>query len=114
MKESGKECLKSTIYESTLSTADAVPLPRWGRLRGATLRVKFYKGRCPKVVSSPQPLEATHPCFQATGFNGFRRFKGFKGFRWRLRRILDDGIPVSSAFPSRGRCPEGADRALAA
>ena len=23
--------LKSTIYESTLSTADAVPLPQWGR-----------------------------------------------------------------------------------
>ena len=50
MKESGKERLKSTIYESTLSTADAVPLPRWGRLRGVTLRVDFYKGRCPKVV----------------------------------------------------------------
>ena len=31
MKESGKERLKSTIYESTLSTADAVPLPQWGR-----------------------------------------------------------------------------------
>ncbi|MBD9031995.1 MAG: hypothetical protein EGR19_07315 [Dialister sp.] len=45
---------------------------------------------------------------------GFKRFKGFKGFRWRLRRILDDGIPVSAAFPSRGRCPEGADRAQAA
>ena len=26
-----KERLKSTIYESTLSTADAVPLPQWGR-----------------------------------------------------------------------------------
>ena len=25
--------LKSTIYESALSTADAVPLPQWGRLR---------------------------------------------------------------------------------
>ena len=25
--------LKSTIYESTLSTAGAVPLPQWGRLR---------------------------------------------------------------------------------
>ena len=25
---------KSTIYESTLSTADAVPLPPWGRLIG--------------------------------------------------------------------------------
>ena len=37
-------------YENTLSTADAVALPRWGRLRGATLRVDFYKGRCPKVV----------------------------------------------------------------
>ena len=48
---------------------------------------------------------------------GDLRFKvqglGFKGFRWRLRGILDDGIPISSAFPSRGRCPEGADRAQA-
>ena len=109
-ERSKKERLKSTIYENTLSTADAVPLPRWGRLRGAALRVDVYKGRCPKVVSSHQPLKTTHPCFQTTGFNGFRRFKGF---RWRLRRILDDGIPVSSAFPSRGRCPEGADRAQA-
>ena len=31
MKESGKMHLKSMIYESTLSTADAVPLPQWGR-----------------------------------------------------------------------------------
>ncbi len=31
MKESGKERLKQAIYESTLSTADAVPLPQWGR-----------------------------------------------------------------------------------
>ena len=28
--------------------------------------------------------------------------------------FLEDGILVSSAFPSRGRCPEGADRALTA
>ena len=33
MKKSGKDRLKSTINESTLSTADAVPLPQWGRLR---------------------------------------------------------------------------------
>ena len=32
MKESEEMRLKSTIYESTLSTADAVPLPQWGRL----------------------------------------------------------------------------------
>ena len=33
MKESGKENLKPTIYDKTLSTAGAVPLPQWGRLR---------------------------------------------------------------------------------
>ena len=32
MKESEEMRLKSTIYESTLSTAGAVPLPQWGRL----------------------------------------------------------------------------------
>ena len=34
MKESGEGRLKYAVYESTLSTAGAVPLPRWGRLRG--------------------------------------------------------------------------------
>ena len=33
MKEGEEMRLKSTIYESTLSTAGAVPLPQWGRLR---------------------------------------------------------------------------------
>ena len=32
MKKSGKDRLKYAINESTLSTADAVPLPQWGRL----------------------------------------------------------------------------------
>ena len=33
MKKSEEMRLKSTINESTLSTADAVPLPQWGRQR---------------------------------------------------------------------------------
>ena len=33
VKKSEEERLKSTINESTLSTAGAVPLPQWGRLR---------------------------------------------------------------------------------
>ena len=33
MKKSGGNRLKQAIYESTLSTAGAVPLPQWGRLR---------------------------------------------------------------------------------
>ena len=72
MKEDGKMRLKSTIYESTLSTADAVPLPQWGRQIGggfakiddedaAVLAFVISSttflaaqddetGRCPKVV----------------------------------------------------------------
>ena len=34
MKKSGEMHLKQAINESTLSTADAVPLPQWGRLIG--------------------------------------------------------------------------------
>ena len=33
MKKSGEDRLKCVVYESTLSTAGAVPLPQWGRLR---------------------------------------------------------------------------------
>ena len=42
MKESGKERLKSTIYESTLSTADAVPLPRWGKQISSGYAANIY------------------------------------------------------------------------
>ena len=48
MKESGKERLKSTIYESTLSTADAAPFPDGeGKLVAATPQI--FMGRCPKA-----------------------------------------------------------------
>ena len=43
MKESGEKRLKCGAYESTLSTADAVPLPQGGRLRGAALCADFCK-----------------------------------------------------------------------
>ena len=33
MKESEGDRLKYAVCESTLFTADAVPLPQWGRLR---------------------------------------------------------------------------------
>ena len=50
MKESGKERLKSTIYESTLSTADAVPLPRWGRQISSGYAANIY-GAMPESLS---------------------------------------------------------------
>ena len=51
--------LKYVVYESTLSTANAVPLPRWGRLRRNDASRRFFiKGRCPKVVF--KSLAASH------------------------------------------------------
>ena len=45
-----KERLKSTIYESTRAPLTRSPFPNGEGLGEATLRVDFYKGRCPKVV----------------------------------------------------------------
>ena len=100
----GEKRLKCAVYESTLSTADAVPLPQGGRLRGTALCADFCKGRCPKAVRRHQPLETTHPCFQTMGFNGFKRFNGF---RWRLRRILDDVFPYRQPSPQGEGAPKG-------
>ena len=46
--------LKSTIYESTLSTADAVPLPQWGRQRGGGFAA-------PKKEANPASLRSAAP-----------------------------------------------------
>ena len=54
MKESGKERLKSAIYESTLSTADAAPLPQGGRLKGAALCAIFIKGDARRLEDRSQ------------------------------------------------------------
>ena len=52
MKKSGGDRLKSTIYESTLSTASAVPLPQWGRLRYENAAIpKQSLSRVGKVAS---------------------------------------------------------------
>ena len=49
MKENGEDRLKCVAYESTLSTAGAVPLPQGGRLRGGGFAA-FFIGRCPKMA----------------------------------------------------------------
>ena len=47
MKESEGMRLKSRINESTLSTADAVPLSQWGRLR-------YESTAIPEIKPSPR------------------------------------------------------------
>ena len=56
MKESGKMRLKSTIYESTLSTADAVPLPRWGRQISSGYAANIYGGDARKSLDIRFPV----------------------------------------------------------
>ena len=85
--------LKSTIYESTLSTADAVPLPQWGRQIGggfaeiddevaAVLAFVISSatflaaqddetGRCPKVVCKSLMMYTALKGFRVQG-SGFR------------------------------------------
>ena len=85
--------LKSTIYESTLSTADAVPLPQWGRQIGggfaeiddevaAVLAFVISSatflaaqddetGRCPKVVCKSLVMYTALKGFRVQG-SGFR------------------------------------------
>ena len=53
MKESEEMHLKYVVYESTLSTAGAVPLPRWGRLRGG--------GFAAKKKANPASLRSAAP-----------------------------------------------------
>ena len=69
---------------------------------------------CQRILIKNTPDVVRRPaCFVVKGVQGCGfRVQG-SGLWWRLRRMLDDGILVSSAFPSRERCPEGADRALA-
>ena len=71
---------------------------------------QIYMGRCLKdgsqVTSHQSPV--THFCFKGTTGSA-----GLTGEGGGFAGMLVDGIPVSRAFPSRGRCPGGADRAQA-
>ncbi len=64
MKERGG-CLKSRINESTLSTASAVPLPQWGRLRYENTAfldtTPFPRGKGKEEAASPQKRKPTPP-----------------------------------------------------
>ena len=56
MKKRGEDRLKCAINESTLSTADAVPLPQWGRQRGGGSAAK-KKANPASLRASPLPRE---------------------------------------------------------
>ena len=79
--------LKSTIYESTLSTADAVPLPQWGRQRNENTAF---------LDTTPSPI----------GKAKKRRLRRKKGSQPRLAALISpfQGKGLAWSFPpSRGR-----------
>ena len=61
MKESGEDRLKCVVYESTLSTADAVPLPQWGRLRNKDAAFLVLSERIHAYVEKEQRRTKTSP-----------------------------------------------------
>ena len=96
VKKSEEERLKYAVCESTLSTADAVPLPQWGRLRYENTAIPeikpFPRGEGKEEAASP-PKKGSQLRLAALG----SPFQG-KGLAWTLP-------------PSYGRrCLEGADK----
>ena len=73
--------LKSTIYESTLSTADAVPLPQWGRLRYENTAIPetqpFPRGEGKEEAASPPKKEANPASLRSAAPSKGRGLRGY-------------------------------------
>ena len=92
MKESGKDRLKYAVNESTLSTADAVPLPQWGRLRNEDTafldtkpfpmgkakrrRLRRKKGSQPRLAALGSPFQGKGLVWTLPPSYGRRRPEG--------------------------------------
>ena len=112
MKKSGKDRLKSTIYESTLSTADAVPLPQWGRLRYENADIPEAQpgrqrggGFAAKKEANPASLRSAAPS-KGRGSRGYSLLPTEGGAPKGRRLDGVSGISVSKPSP-RG---EGGER----
>ena len=121
MKKIGKDRHKCVVYESTLSTADAVPLPQWGRQRGGGFAPK---GSQPRLAALGSPFQGkglawTLPpsygrrCPEGAEVGWGKRDEKDRERSSQVRHLRECRCPRYKAFPSRGRCPEGADRVLA-
>ena len=104
MKESEGDRLKSTIYESTLSTVDAVPLPRVGKGASGASRIGFWRYEKDRGQSSQVRRLREHPihrCAVPLPQWGRQRGGGFAAKK--------EANPASlrSAAPSKGRGSRG-------
>ena len=98
MKESGEGRLKCVVCESTLSTADAVPLPRWGRQRGG--------GSAAKKKANPASLRSAAPS-KGRGSRGHSLLPMEGGAPKGRRLDGDSGIPDTKPSPQGEDAPKG-------
>ena len=120
MKERGGDRLKCAINESTLSTADAVPLPQWGRLRyenaaipeaqpsprekAKRRRLRRKKGSQPRLAALGSPFQGKGLAWTLPPSLGRRCPEGAEvGFRYRLKRNVRYAFsPFRPSERSRG------------
>ena len=98
MKESGGDRLKYAVYESTLSTAGAVPLPRWGRQKGG--------GFAAKKEANPASLRAAAPS-KGRGSRGHSLLPLEGGAPKGRRLDGESGIPDTKPSPRGEGAPQG-------
>ena len=84
--------LKSTIYESTLSTADAVPLPRVGKAKRRRLR-RPKKGSQPRRAALGSPIQGQGRAWILPPSDGRRCPEGAEvGWGWRYEKERGDRL----------------------
>ena len=110
MKKSEENRLKCAVCESTLSTADAVPLPQWGRLRyenaaipetqpsprekAKRRRLRRKKGSQPRLAALGSPFQGKGLAWTLPPSLGRRCPEGAEvGFRYRLKRNVRYAFP---------------------
>ena len=91
MKKSEEDRLKCVVYESTLSTAGAVPLPQWGRLRNEDTAfldtTLFPMGEGKEEAASPPKKEANPASLRSAAPS-----KG-RGSRGHSLLPMEGGVP---------------------
>ena len=105
--------LKSTIYESTLFTAGAVPLPQWGRQRGGGFAAE--KGSQPRLAALGSPFQgkglawALPPsygrrCPEGAEVGWGKQDESSEGRSFQLRRLRQ--YPNTAQRLLSGHCPK--------
>ena len=117
--------LKCVVYESTLSTADAVPLPQWGRLRYESSAIPISSERihaCVKKQYPRQSLPRVGKVASKASRIGFWRYERERRRSSQVRRLRKHPSAADEAFlPQWGRqrgggfaAPKGSQPRLAA